>query len=287
MVTTDSVGGTLEGRRILVTGGNSGIGLVAACELARRGAEVVLACRDSDKTRHALGVINASAAVSACNLPVDLASLASVRGLARAFLDRYDRLDVLINNAGLFPPRQLLTEDGFEMQFGVNHLSHFLLTHLLLDRLKASAPARIVTVSSMLHKRGRIDFDTFRGWTKYSAQGAYAQSKLANVLFAVELARRLEGTGVTSNVLHPGGVATDIMRDLPWLVRKLVGLAFISPEEGAKTTLMLAADPALAEVSGAYFDQCKRAQCSPLAADAALRTRLWEVSAELAGLAPA
>jgi len=283
-MTTESIEKDLEGRRMLVTGGNGGIGRVAARELARRGAEVVLACRDSDKTRQALAQINAVAVVPACNLAVDLASLGSVRSLARAFLDRYDRLDVLVNNAGLFPPRQRFTEDGFEMQFGVNHLSHFLLTHLLLDCLKRSAPARVVTVASMLHKRGRIDFDTFRGWNKYGAQAAYAQSKLANVLFAVELARRLEGTGVTSNVLHPGGVATDIMRDLPWLVRKLVGLAFITPEEGAKTTIMLAADPALAEVSGVYFDQCKRAEPSPLAGDQALRRRLWEVSMQLAGL---
>jgi retinol dehydrogenase-14 len=277
----------MHGKRILITGGNSGIGVVAARELARQGAEVVLACRDSEKTRQALAVINAAAAVPAVNLPVDLASLASVRALAAAFLQRYDRLDVLVNNAGLFPPRQQLTADGFEMQFGVNHLSHFLLTHLLLERLKTSAPARVVTVSSMLHKKGRIDFESFRGAKKYSAQAAYNQSKLANVLFAVELARRLEGTGVTSNVLHPGGVATDIMRDLPWIVRKLVGLAFISPEEGAKTTIMLATDPTLANVTGAYFDQCKRAECSPLANDDALRRRLWDVSAELVGLASA
>ena len=274
----------MQGKRILITGGNGGIGLVAARELARRGAEVVLAGRDGDKTRQALATINGSAAVPAVNLAVDLASLASVRALASQFLDRYDRLDVLINNAGLFQTRQQLTADGFEMQFGVNHLSHFLLTNLLLERLKTSAPARVVTVSSMLHKKASIDFDSFRGAKKYSAQTAYGQSKLANVLFAVELARRLEGTGVTSNVLHPGGVATDIMRDLPWIVRKLVGLAFITPEEGAKTTVMLASDPALESTTGAYFDQCKRAECSPLANDDALRRRLWEISAELVGL---
>jgi NAD(P)-dependent dehydrogenase (short-subunit alcohol dehydrogenase family) len=274
----------MQGKRILITGGNSGIGLVAARELARQGAEVVLACRHSDKTRNALAAIDAVAAVPAVNLAVDLASLASVRELAHAFLDRYDRLDVLVNNAGLFPPRQQKTADGFEMQFGVNHLSHFLLTNLLLGCLQASAPARVVTVSSMLHRKGRIDFDSFRGVNKYSAQAAYNQSKLANVLFAVELADRLADTGVTSNVLHPGGVATDIMRDLPWLVRKLVGLVFISPEQGAKTTIMLASDPALAGVTGAYYDQCKRAECSPLASDAALRERLWDVSAELVGL---
>lgn len=274
----------MPGKRILITGGNSGIGLVAAGELARAGHEVVLASRDTDKTQRALAEINAVAATPAVNLPVDLASLASVRALAERFLADHDRLDVLVNNAGLFPTRQQFTADGFEMQFGVNHLSHFLLTHLLLDRLRASAPARVVNVSSKLHAKGQIDFDAFRGMAKYDAQAAYAQSKLANVLFSAELAARLAGSGVTSNALHPGGVATDIVRDLPWIVRKLLGFIFISPEEGAKTTIMLASDPELEDVNGAYFDQCQRREPSPLAEDVALRTRLWDVSAELTGI---
>ncbi|MCC5886261.1 MAG: SDR family oxidoreductase [Gammaproteobacteria bacterium] len=274
----------MQGKRVLITGGNSGIGLVAARELARAGAEVILACRDTDKTQQALATINAQAATPAVNLPVDLASLASVRTLAERFLEQHDRLDVLINNAGLFPIRQQFTADGFEMQIGVNHFSHFLLTHLLLDTLRASAPARVVTVSSKLHTKGSIDFDSFKGFTKYSAQVAYNQSKLANVLFSAELADRLADSGVTANALHPGGVATDIVRDLPWLVRKLIGLIFISPEEGAKTTIMLASDPSLATTSGAYFDQCQRRDPSPLAQDKALRQRLWDASAEAVGL---
>lgn len=274
----------MQGRTIVITGGNSGIGLVAARELARQGAALVLACRASDKTAAALESINAVASTPAINVPVDLASLESVRSLAAELLARCPRIDVLINNAGLFPASQERTADGFEMQFGVNHLSHFLLTALLRDRLIASKDARVVTVSSMLHKRGRIDFDSFRGVAKYSANAAYAQSKLANVLFALALARRLEGTGVTSNVLHPGGVATDITRDLPWLVRKLIGFVFISPELGAKTTLMLAADPALAGVTGAYYDQCKRADVAAVANDTALQDRLWQVSADLVGV---
>ena len=276
---------SIEGKRILITGGNSGIGVVAATELARQGAELVLACRDSDKTAAALQAINAVASTPAVNIAVDLASLASVRDLAAAFCERYDRLDVLINNAGLFPPKQRFTEDGFEMQIGVNHFAPFLLTHLLLDVLKASAPARVVTVSSTLHKKGEINFEAFRGFEKYSGQTAYNQSKLANVLFAVELAGRLEGTGVTSNALHPGAVATDIVRDLPWLIRKLIGLMFIAPEKGAQTTIQLASDPSLADTTGQYFDQCELAECSPLAADSALRQRLWEVSAEAVGIA--
>lgn len=275
----------MHGKTVLITGGNSGIGVIAAQALAAEGAQVVLACRDSDKTRAALAAINSAGGPAAANLPVELSSLASVRALAAAYEAQYPRLDVLVNNAGTFPTRQQRTEDGFEMQFGVNHLAHFLLTNLLLERLQASAPARVVTVTSTLHKKGTLDFDSFRGASKYNAQAAYNQSKLANVLFARELAERLRGSGVTSNCLHPGAVATDITRDLPWLVRKAIGLFFISPEKGARTTIMLASDPALQEVTGAYYDQCKPADCSPLADDAALRTRLWEESLQMSGLA--
>ena len=274
----------MQGKRVLITGGNSGIGLVSSMELARMGAEVVLACRDSDKTASALEQINTAADIPAVNLPVELASLQSVRDLRAAFLDRYDRLDVLINNAGIYPAKQRFTEEGFEMQIGVNHLSHFLLTNLLLDCIKQSAPARIITVTSMLHKRGRLDFDTFKGFTKYSAQTAYNQSKLANVLFGVELAERLRGSGVTSNVLHPGGVNTDIVREAPWLLRKLLSLIFISPEKGAETTIMLASDPQLAETTGKYYNQCKLDDYAPVADDAELRRRLWDVSADAVGL---
>ena len=274
----------MRGKRVLITGGNSGIGLVTSCALAKMGAEVVLACRDSDKTTNALAAINAVGDIEAVNLPVDLASLQSVRALAANFLERYDRLDVLINNAGTFPAKPKLTEDGYEMQIGVNHLAPFLLTNLLLDTIKASAPARIVTVTSMLHKKGAIDFDAFKGYSKYSAQAAYNQSKLANVLFGVELAQRLDGANVTSNVLHPGAVATDIVRDMPWPVRKIIGLVFISPEKGAKTTIMLASDEALADVSGSYYNQCELQDYSPMADDASLRNKLWDVSAAAVGL---
>ena len=274
----------MQGKRILMTGGNSGIGLVAARELAGMGAEIVLACRDTDKTAQALDVINTTAVVQAVHRPVDLASFQSVRDLAKAYLARYDRLDVLVNNAGIFPSKQQFTEDGWEMQFGVNHLSHFLLTHLLLDVIKASAPSRIITVTSMLHAKGQLNFDSFKGWDKYKAQGAYNQSKLANVLFGVELAKRLAGSGVTSNVLHPGAVATDIVRDVPWLIRKIIGMVFISPEKGAQTTIQLASDASLADVTGKYYNQGELAEYSPLADDAELREKLWRVSAEAVGI---
>ena len=274
----------MEGKRVLITGGNSGIGIVTATALAQQGAEVVLACRDTAKTTAALKVINAGASTPAINLPVELDNLESVRKLAANFLGRYDRLDVLINNAGVFPPKQRTTVDGFEMQMGVNHLSHFLLTNLLLDCLKASSPARVVTVSSKLHKAGEIDFEVFKGYENYNSQSAYNSSKLANVLFGIELARQLEGTGVTSNVLHPGAVSTDIIRDLPWLLRKIIGMIFISPEKGALTNIMLASDPALVETNGKYYDQCELTDCSSQADDRVLCKKLWDVSAELTGL---
>ena len=274
----------MQNKHILITGGNSGIGKVTALELARRGATIVLACRPGEKTDLALQEINTVSSVAAINLPVNLASMQSVRDLARTYLSQYDRLDVLINNAGVFPAKQHITDDGFEMQFGVNHLSHFLLTNLLLNLLKSSTPARIVTVSSMMHKKGQIDFGNLKGEKKYASQKAYGQSKLANVLFAVELAKRLQGTGVTSNVLHPGGVRTNIMRDLPWIVRKLVDLMFISPEEGAKTTVMLASEPSLAEQSGKYYHQTREAPCSALAQDEDLCHTLWQQSEQMVGL---
>ena len=274
----------MEGKRVLITGGNSGIGIVTATALAQQGAEVVLACRDTAKTTAALKVINAGASTPAINLPVELDNLESVRKLAANFLGRYDRLDVLINNAGVFPPKQRTTVDGFEMQMGVIHLSHFLLTNKLLDCLKASSPARVVTVSSKLHKAGEIDFEVFKGYEKYNSQSAYNSSKLANVLFGIELARQLEGTGVTSNVLHPGAVSTDIIRDLPWLLRKIIGMIFISPEKGALTNIMLASDPALVETNGKYYDQCELTDFSSQADDRVLCKKLWDVSAELTGL---
>jgi NAD(P)-dependent dehydrogenase (short-subunit alcohol dehydrogenase family) len=264
----------MKDKNVLITGGNSGIGKVTAVALAKLGANVTLACRDSDKTRAALSEIGAHGSVE--NLPVNLANLASVRKLAAAYLERHDKLDVLINNAGTFPAKLTLTDDGLETQFGVNHVAHFLLTDLLLDCLKASAPSRVVTVTSKLHKNGAIDFDSFRGEQKYNSQKAYGQSKLANVLFAVELAERLEGSGVTSNLVHPGAVRTDIMREMPWLLRSLINLFFIDVEKGAATNIMLASDPALETTNGQYFDQCKRDDYGDAAKDTSLRQRLWQ-----------
>ena len=274
----------MRGKRVFITGGNSGIGLVTASELAKRGAEIVLACKPSKKTDLAVSSLNSVSSVPVINLEVDLASLESVRNLAAQFLEKFDSIDVLINNAGIFPPKQKFTEDGFEMQFGVNHLAHFLLTNLLLDCLERNSPSRVITVSSMLHKKGEIAFESFRGYEKYVSSDAYNNSKLCNVLFALELAARKAGSGVTSNVLHPGAVSTDIVRDLPWIVRKIIGILFMSPEKGAKTTVMLASDPTLEKQTGNYYNQTKLEECSPLGHDRELRNLLWEQSVELVNL---
>lgn len=270
----------MHNKKILITGGNGGIGFETAKALIAQGAEVIIASRASEKTDAALAALGPSAR----HLAVDLSDLESVRGLADAYLAEYAQLDVLINNAGLFPTKQQLTQQGFEMQFGVNHLSHFLLTQLLLPLMIGQPSARIVTVSSMLHQKGNLDFTSFKGAARYSGQRAYGQSKLANVLFAFELAERLSGTQVTSNVLHPGGVATDIVRDLPWPIRKLLGLIFITPEAGAKTSILLASDPDLNQTTGTYFDQCVIKTPSPSAQDQLLRSQLWDYSLNAAGL---
>lgn len=274
----------MTGKRVLITGANGGIGLAAAKELAAKGAEVIIACRDSAKTTEALKAIGEVASVRPVNLPVDLANLQSVRDLAASFQEKYDALDVLINNAGVMPNKQQITEDGFELQMAVNHLSHFLLTNLLLDNLKAAASARVISVSSDQHKKSEMDLSTFRGFEKYNMGKAYNQSKLGTVMFAMELAKRLEGTGVTSNVLHPGVVSTDIMRDMPKLMTKIIGLMLASPEKGARTTLMLATDKGLETVTGKYYSQGKLGDYSKLADDASTRAEFWAASEQAVGL---
>ena len=274
----------LTGQRVIITGGNSGIGLVTAKQLAAKGAAVLIAGRASDKTEAALQSINAEAVTPARNLAVDLGSLASVEALIESVQREGEPIDVLINNAGCFPTKAQTTEDGFELQIGVNHLAHMKLTLGLLPQLLSAPSARVITVSSMLHKKGTIDPTSFRTTKGYNAQTAYAQSKLANVLFAFALARRLEGTSVTSNALHPGGVRTDIVRDLPWIVRVLIGLVFISAERGAETSIMLASDPAYQSITGRYFDQGSEASAAKTALDVEAQETLWRESLALLGL---
>jgi NAD(P)-dependent dehydrogenase (short-subunit alcohol dehydrogenase family) len=276
----------MTGRTVAITGGSAGIGKATALELGARGARLVLLCRDLDKAAGAkTEMLARTPAAQVDVLPLELGSLRSVRACAAKLLADYPRIDVLINNAGVFPPTLRHTEDGFEEQIGVNHLGHFLLTNLLVERLVASAPARVVHVSSMMHAGGKLDFASFRAPAKYSAMAAYRQSKLANIVFSNELARRLSGRGVTSNALHPGGVATEITRDSPAWMRIAFRIIGASPEKGARTSVQLAVAPEVEGVTGGYFVSGKPAKTDPLAQDAALARSFWDESAKLVGLA--
>ena len=273
-------GRDLEGKTCVVTGANSGIGRVTARELAGRGARVVLACRSRERTRDALDEIRRHAGnEAALFVELNLASFDSVRRAAAELLARPDPIHVVINNAGLAGKRGR-TADGFELTFGVNHLGHFLLTHLLADRIRASAPARIVTVASKAHFGARgIDFDAVRAKTaSFTGFPEYEVSKLANVLFSAELGRRLEGSGVTTYALHPGVIASGIWRNVPWPIRPVAKLFMKSNEEGAATTLWCATSPDVVRETGQYYDQCTRRNPSQVARDDSLARELWERS---------
>ena len=268
------------GQVALITGGNTGIGRVAARELTRRGFHVFVACRSAERARPLLDEARAASGNNSIELlPLDLADFESVRTCARVFLDRGLPLHVLINNAGLAGARGV-TRSGFELAFGVNHMGHFLLTQLLTERIKSSAPARIVTVASTAHYQAQgIDWDALRARTSTrTGLPEYSVSKLCNVLFSAELGRRLAGTGVTTYSLHPGVVATEIWRNVPWPLRPLIKLAMISPERGTATTLYCATSPAVADETGRYYDNCRPKQPSALAQDSALAAELWRRS---------
>jgi retinol dehydrogenase-14 len=246
--------------------------------------------RDPGRTAAALADVKArSGSGEVSSLLCDFSSQAAIRALAGEVLSRLDRLDVLVNNAGAVNKTRRLTVDGIERTFAVNHLGYFLLTNLLLDLLKRSAPARVVTVASIGHRRGTLDFADL-GFERggYAIMRAYTRSKLANVLFAGELARRLAGTGVTSNSLHPGSVATNIWSGAPTWAKPLIAILyrpfFISAREGGATIVQLAAAPELEGVTGKYFEKGVAVAPAPLAQDEALAKRLWEVSAEMVGL---
>jgi retinol dehydrogenase-12 len=280
---------TIRHRVVLLTGATDGIGRVAARELADRGARVVIVGRNRRKTERTVEeIVGATGNSDVDFMLADLSSQEAIRGLAREFRERYDRLDVLINNAGDFFIRRQESVDGIEMTFALNHLAYFLLTNLLLDLIINNAPARIINVSSAAHRRAEIKLDDVEAEEGYSGWQAYGESKLANVLFTYELARRLEGTGVTANALHPGFVATNLGADnfgfLGSLVRKIINLRGISPEKGAQTIVYLAASPEVQGVSGEYFVKQKPVETSPVTYDEALATALWEISAEMTDL---
>lgn len=275
----------MDGKVVIITGANSGIGKATAIDLAKRGARIYLACRDRVRGIAASqAIIAASANTNVFLRELDLASFRSIRTFVEGFRTEEWRLDVLINNAGYLGDRRI-TVDGFEMHFAVNHLGHFLLTNLLLEMLQRSAPSRIVVVSSALHNLGELKRDDLDSQRSFSRLGAYAQSKLANILFGRELSRRLAGTGVTVNSLHPGIVQTDIFRDRNCCTKLFYGcvaaLFHKSPEAGAQTTIMLAVDPALESVTGKYFSDRKVAKESASAQSDHDAAWLWQESLKL------
>lgn len=279
----------MTGKTVLITGANSGIGKAAATELAKQGAQIVMVCRDPIRGETARAeIMRASDSDDVDLLIADLSSQAEIRQLAAEFKATYDRLDVLVNNAGVINGSRTLTVDGLESTFALNHLAYFLLTHELLDVLKASPPARIVNVASMGHKLGTIDFDDLQAEKRYDSLKAYNQSKLANILFTYELARRLAGSDLTTNCLHPGVVATNFgagNATLFGLLVKLVKPFLRNPNKGAETTVHLASSPAVANVSGQYFVDCRPQRSSRESYDEAIAKRLWETSAALTNLA--
>ena len=284
---TDST--NMGGRTCLITGANQGIGKDTALALAAMGATVIITARDAAKGGAALADIQKrSGSESVSLMTVDFASFASIRQFADAFKRTHAQLHVLVNNAGGYNATRTLTKDGFETTFGVNHLGYFLTTKLLLDTIKASAPARIVSVSSSAHVGGRIHFDDLQGERSFAGFGAYGQSKLANVLFAYELARRLEGAPVTSNCLHPGVVMTGFGHNNGGLIGSLfdvfhaLGSPFLlTPEKGARTSVYLASSPEVEGVTGKYFADSREKQSNTISHDQEVARRLWEISEEM------
>lgn len=285
----------MQGKICLITGGTNGIGLATAQALAQMGATVVIVGRNPQKTAEVAADIRTTTGNPNVSLLVaDLSSQAEIRRLADEFKSKYIHLHVLLNNAGAVFTERQVTVDGLEMTFALNHLGYFLLTELLIDTLKASGsasnPARIINVSSDAHANGKINFEDLQAEHGYSAFGAYGNSKLANILFTHELARRLAGSHVTANVLHPGVVSTGFLKNgtnRNWLF-KLAGLIVPffgrSPQKGAETSIYLASSPDVSNVTGKYFVDSKIAQSSPQANDPTVAAKLWDVSAKLVGL---
>ena len=274
----------------IITGGTDGIGKAAACALAIQGARLLLHGRDPVKGARVAAELKARSGNPAIEfLQADFSSLADIRRLATAVIERTPRVDVLINNAGGIFASRTLSKDGYEMTFAVNHLAPFLLTNLLVNTLQSGEQSRIVTTASNAHRGSTILFDDLQATRKYSAMGAYGSSKLANILFTRSLARRLRGTNVTATCLHPGFVRTAIGRgfDASPMLKRIFGLSFLfarSPEKGAETVLYLAASPQVQDESGGYYFDCKLTQPSPAARDDGAAEQLWQVSERLAGI---
>ena len=275
----------IAGKIVLITGANSGIGRETARQVAGMDAHVVMVCRDEGRCKEAKRDIRLSTGSDELEMIIaDLSSQADVRALAEEFRSRHDRLDVLLNNAAIVPRERHVTVDGIELQLAVNHLAPFLLTSLLLDMLKMSAPARILTVSSGIHHRGRIDFEDLQAEGRYKGMNRYGTTKLANILFTRVLAKRLEGTGVTANALTPGFIATRLSRDFGAFPRGMVRLIAGKVDKGARTPVYLVTSPAVSGVSGEYWKGMKVTRPSDMAMDDGVAERLWKVSEELTSL---
>jgi NAD(P)-dependent dehydrogenase (short-subunit alcohol dehydrogenase family) len=277
----------MAGRICVVTGATRGIGRASAAGLGRLGATVVLIARRREDGERTSREIADHSTVPPAVVTADLASQASIREAAAELRRLYPHLHVLVNNAGLITRRRELTVDGLELQFAVNHLAYFLLTNLLLDQLKAGAPSRIINVSSGAHSGARLDFDDLQGERGYDGNRAYSRTKLANILFTYELARRLQGTGVTANCLHPGVIGTQLLADymgIPIAGRALARTFGASPEKGAETIIYLATSPDVETVTGKYFEAKRERRSSRESYDEAAARRLWDVSESLTSL---
>ncbi|MGB7290269.1 MAG: SDR family oxidoreductase [Candidatus Macondimonas sp.] len=269
----------MTGKLCLVTGANSGIGLATATKLARMGAHVVMVCRDAARGEAARDQIRRLTGNQQVDLlQADLADLSQVRGVAEDYQARYPRLDVLIHNAGLMKKRREVSADGHELQLAVHFLAPFLLTHALRDALEAASAARVVSVASMLHRFGKLDFDDLHAARRYSMWRQYGASKLATIVFTYELARRLENTNITANCLHPGVIGSNIESNPRWLRPFLA-----SPETGARTPVYLASSPEMEGVTGRYFIACSPRDSSPASRNPAVARQLWQVGEELTG----
>jgi retinol dehydrogenase 12 len=276
----------MQGRICLITGATSGIGRVTARELARRGATLMIVSRDRTRGEATLAELRAAGSKACVDLlHADLASQSSVRALGREVRKQTDRLHVLINNAGVICLSRRLTEDGIETTLAINHLAPFLLTRLLQDLLMAGAPSRVVTVASEAHRLGRIDFDDLQGERRFHGFRAYAQSKLANILFTYELSRRFREKGVAANCLHPGAVDTNLWRESRGFLRFALLATrpfFLTAEQGAAGLIEVASSAALEDISGKYFSKGREKHTSKASYDTAAAQRLWEMSASLA-----
>jgi NAD(P)-dependent dehydrogenase (short-subunit alcohol dehydrogenase family) len=275
----------MNGKICLVTGATAGIGLITSRVLAEKGATVIAVGRNKEKSDTLVtNIKNLTRNPNVEYILADLSSQKDIHNLVVEFTNRYERLDVLVNNAGAIFNKRLMTVDGLEMTFALNHLNYFLLTNLLLDAIKATSPSRIINVSSDAYKGMKIDFDDIQGEKKYSFMKAYGQSKLANILFTYELARRLDGSGVTVNALHPGFVATNFGTNMSGILNFFIRVAHlfaISPEKGAETMIYLATSSEVENVSGKYFYKKKEIQTSPESYDENTAKKLWQISSDL------